>query len=79
MYNVCKSGKPPISMKNETIEQALFKIKEKYKILEQQRSQILKVESVKHRKLRARMLIELADFLFANHYESANHQMKQNP
>jgi hypothetical protein len=65
--------------KKDKIEQELAKIKEKQKLLEQQRKQIVKVESDKQRKLRARMLIELGAFLFGDRYESAYENMKKDP
>lgn len=65
--------------KKERIEQELLKVKEKQKLLEQQRKQILKVESDQQRKLRAHMLIELGAFLFADRYESAYEHMKKDP
>jgi hypothetical protein len=65
--------------KKDKIEQELAKIREKQKLLEQQRKQIVKVESDKERKLRARMLIELGAFLFGDRYESAYENMKKDP
>ena len=50
--------------KKKKIELELEKIKERQKLLEQQRKEIVKAESAKDRKLRARMLIELGAFLF---------------
>lgn len=65
--------------KKDKIEQELAKIREKQKLLEQQRKQIVKVESDKQRKIRARMLIELGAFLFGDRYQSAYENMKKDP
>ena len=65
--------------KKQKIDLELTKIREKQKLLEQQRKQILKTESDKERKLRARMLIELGAFLFGDRYQSAYENMKKDP
>lgn len=65
--------------KKQKIEQELAKVKEKQKLLEQQKKQILKVESNKQRKIRARMLIELGAFIFGEKYLSAYENMKKDP
>jgi hypothetical protein len=65
--------------KKKKIELELEKIKERQKLLEQQRKEIVKAESTKDRKLRARMLIELGAFLFEDRYASAYENMKKDP
>lgn len=61
------------------LDQELLKTKERAKLLEQQRKQILKADSDKERKQRARFLIELAALLFGDRYKEAYDAMKTDP
>jgi hypothetical protein len=61
------------------LEQELIKAKERTKLLEQQRKEILKADSDKERKLRSRMLIELSALLFGDRYKEAFDAMKKDP